>query len=153
MRCQNRIAIPSSKDFGYIQLHSICPHIRSGDPKNSIMPIIKCLLNHRNTASREKCKGLRQCRYCNTEFKIQILQFGTTGHILEITCWKNFGAGRSDDDPKWKQHLQSPHRFDFHAKFSPGSIQAAFESEKHKIQSKPLSRFRRVLGRVCVASS
>ena len=98
MRCQHRVAIPSSKN-------SIYPHISSDGPDNPLMPIIKCLLSHRNTASCEKCKGLRQCRSCTTEFKIQISQFGATGHILETTYWKNFGAGRSAGDPKWVQHL------------------------------------------------
>lgn len=37
---------------------------------------------------------------CTTEFEIQILQFGATGHILEITYWKNFDAGKSSDNLK-----------------------------------------------------
>ena len=141
--------------FTYIDWPSICPHISSDDPNNPMTPIIKCLLSHRNTAPCEKCKGLRQCPSCTTEFKIQISRSGAAGHILETTYWKNFGAGRSVDDPKWAQHLAFPDITGFHAaKFSPGSIQSAFESEKHKIQRKiPLSHSKRVLGRVCVASS
>ena len=147
MRCQTRTAIPNSKDFKYIQWQSICPHITIYNPR-PMKPIIKCLLSHRNTGSCEKCQALRQCRYCNTEFKIQISRFGSDGHILEITYWKNFGAGRSDGDPKWARHFGSHYRRGFHAKVSPGSIQAAFESEYHKIQmNKPLSRFRRALAR------
>lgn len=147
MRCQTRTAIPNSKDFKFIQWQSICPHITTN--KKPMKPIIKCLLSHRDTGSCEKCEGLRQCRYCNTEFKIQISRCGSDGHILEITYWKNFGAGRSDGDPEWARHFYSPHYRGFHAKFSPGSIQAAFESEKHKIQmNKPLSRFRRARERV-----
>lgn len=82
LRCQHRVAIPSSKDFGYIEPYIICPHISSLDPESSMAPVIKCLLSHRNTVSCEKCKDLRQCRFCNTEFNIQISRFGVTGHIL-----------------------------------------------------------------------
>ena len=155
MRCQTRTAIPSSKDFEYIQTQSICPHISSNDPKKPMTRIIKCLLSHRNMGSCEKCEGLRQCRHCNTEFKIQISRFGSAGHILETTYWKNFGAGRSDSDPKWAHHLLYPYRsHGRHVKFSPGSIQAAFETENHKIQmNKPLARFRRALARVSAGSS
>ena len=152
VRFQYRVAIPSSKDFGCIELYAICPHIHSLDSKNPMAPIIKCLLNHRNTASCEKCKGLRQCRFCTTEFEVQISQCRATGHVLEITSWKNFGAGRSPDDPKWAQHVRSPRIPCLHAaKFSPGSIKSAFESEKHKNmqnsirsveRNKPLSRFK-----------
>lgn len=87
-------------------------------------PIIKCLLTHRNTASCEECKGLKQCRYCTTEFKIQISRFKATGHVLEITYWKDFGVERSTDNPKWAQHLPFLHCRGFHAaKFSPGKEQ------------------------------
>lgn len=151
MRCQVRIAIPSSKDFRYIMLLSVCPHISTSNRKNPMTPIIQCLLNHRNTASCEKCKGLRQCRYCLTEFNIQISRFGSTDHVLEVTYWKNFGAGRSINDPMWTQQLRSSGR-SCAAIFSPGCLQAAFESEINKIQKyKSVSRFKRVLGRVCVA--
>ena len=161
LRCQHLVAIPSSKDFGYIRPHIICPHIRSLDPENPMAPIIKCLLSHRNTVSCEKCKGLRQCRSCNTEFNIQISRFGATGHVLEITYWKNLGAGRSPDDPKWAQHPRIPRGSCSHAaKFLPGSVQSAFESgNNNNIQisicnlkgNKPLSRFKRLLGWLCVA--
>ena len=160
VRCQHRFEIPSSKNFEYIPRHDICPHIKSLDPEHLMAPIIKCLLSHRNTASCENCKGLRQCRSCTTEFEIQISPLGPTDHVLETTYWKNFGAGRSPDDPKWTQHefrlspdLQA-------AKFSPGSVRTAFESEKYKNMqvsirniewSKPLSRSKRKWGRVCAA--
>lgn len=121
MRCKHRIEILSSKDFGYIERYAICPHICSLDPENLMAPIIKCLLSHRNTASCEKCIGLRQCRSCTTEFEIQISRFKATGHVLETTYWKKFGARRSADDPKWAQHLKYTDISDLHAaKFSPG---------------------------------
>lgn len=133
VRCQYCIAIPSSKDFGYIRPYDICPHIGSKDPKNPTGPIIKCLLNHRNTASCEQCRDLIQCRFCVTEFQIQISRFGATGHVLEITYWKNLGAGRRSDDPIWVQHLGIPGTCDLHAvKFSPGSIRSKFDSGNHK---------------------
>ncbi len=72
MRCKHPVEIPSSKDFGYIEWHAICPHISSSDPENLMAPIIKCLLSHRDTASCEKCIGLRQSRSCTTEFEIQL---------------------------------------------------------------------------------
>ena len=99
VRCQYRVAIPS-EDFRYIRPVVICPHISWLDPENSMAPIIKCLFSHRITASGEKCKGLRQCRSCITEFEIQISQFKATSHVLEITFWKNLGAGRNPDDLK-----------------------------------------------------
>lgn len=166
VRCRHRFEIPSSKNFEYIPEHDICPHIKSLDPENPMAPIIKCLLSHRNTASCENCKGLRQCRSCTTEFEIKISPLGPTGHVLGTTSWKNFGAGWSPDDPKWMQHeLRHELRLspDLQAaKFSPGSVQTAFESEKDKNMqisirnielSEPLSRSKRKLGRVCAAFS
>lgn len=104
VRCQHRFEIPSSKNFEYIPPQDICPHIRSSDPENPMAPIIICLLSHRNTASCENCKGLRQCSSCTTEFEIRISPLGPTDHPLETTYWKIFGAGRSSDDLKWMQH-------------------------------------------------
>lgn len=66
VRCQYRLAIPSSKHYGYTRQHVICPHIRSSSPENPMTPIVKCLLTHWNRDSCEKCKGLRQCRSCTT---------------------------------------------------------------------------------------
>ena len=160
VRCQYRITIPSSENFGYIQPIALCPHITWFDPENPVAPIIKFLLNHRNTASSEKCSGLTQCRSCITEFKIQISQFKATGHVLEITYWKNLGAGRSPDDPKWAQQIMCPRIPGLQAaKFSPGSVQSAFESNKHKNsicgvkRNRQLSRSKRVIGQVCAAFS
>lgn len=156
LKCQHRVAIPSSKDFGYIQPHIICPHISSLDPESLMASIIKYLLSHRNTVSCEKCKDLRQCRFCNTEFNIQISRFGATGHILGTTYWKNFGAGRRPDNPKWAQHLQtSRDPCSYAANFPPGSIQSAFESGNNKAicnleGNEPLSRFKSLLSRLCV---
>lgn len=154
MRCQTRTAIPFSKNFEYIEPQSICPHISSEDPEEPMMRIIKCLLSRRDTGSREEYGRLRQCRYCHTEFKIQISRFGSAGHILEITYWKNFGPGRNDRDQKWARHqFSSMSCRDSDANFSPGSIQAAFESENRIQMKKPLSRLKRALGRVRVALS
>ena len=117
-------------------------------------PIIKCLLSHRDTASCEKCIGLRQFRSCTIEFEIQISRFKATGHVLEITYRKNFGAGRSAHDPKWAQRLAYPDISDLHvAKFSPGSIESVIESGKHQNlqnsirnveRNKPLSLLKRI---------
>ena len=152
VRCQHRFEISSSKNFEYIPVHDICPHI-SLDPGNVMEPIIKCLLSHRNTASCENCKGLGQCRSCTTESEIQISPLGPADHVIETTYWKNFGAGRSPDDPKWMQH-ELPLSPDLQAaKFSPGSVRTAFESEKHKNMqisirntewNKPLSRSKKM---------
>ena len=150
VRRQHRVGNPFFKDF--------CPHIKSSYPENLMAPIIKCLLSHRNTVSCENCRGLRQCCSCTSEFETQISPLGPTGHALEITYWKYFGTGRSPDDLKWRQHERRwiPDLQD--AEFSPGSVRAVFESEKSKSmqnsicnieKSKPLSRFKRKLGRVC----
>lgn len=73
---------------------------------------------------------------------------------MKLPTGKNFGAGRSNENSKRAQNLQLSHSLDFYgAKFLPGSIQAAFEPEKHKIQINPLSRLRKVLGRIRGASS
>ena len=134
VRYQHRIAIPSSKNFGYIRPISICSHIRSGDPENRMAPIIKCLLNHRNTGSCEEMQRSETMPLLHHWVRDpKFRSSNATGHVLEITYWKNLGAGRSPDDSKWAQHLWSRRISGFQAaEFSPGSIKSAFESEKHK---------------------
>lgn len=101
VRCQHRFEISSSKNFEYIPVHDICPHI-SLDPGNVMEPIIKCLLSHRNTASCENCKGLGQCHHWvrNSNFATGACWPCHWDYLLEeFWCWKE--SRRSKVDATW----------------------------------------------------
>ncbi len=90
------------------------------------------MLSHRDTGPCKRCKGLRQCDSCLTEFGVQIYKLGGIGHVLEFTSWKNFGPGRAPLDPKWANHVVGTAKSGLYAPrhCSTGSIRPAFDSER-----------------------
>lgn len=113
----------------------LCPHLTSSYHRNRLFHMIKCQFSHTAARRCDDCIGLKQCHFCPMEFTIDLYCQGAEGYVLIATTWKNFGSGRSLQDPKWWRHvrdhltngddLYQPEPFEFR----PGSIRSAFETQ------------------------
>jgi len=74
-------------------------------------------------------KGIIQCKYCLTEFRIDFKNLGEQGNEMYVTKWQDLGQGRSPLDHKWQRHIA---RYKWlPVAFDRGSICAAFEQKEH----------------------
>lgn len=87
-------------------------------------------LRDRRVRSEDRKILIGHCNYCLTEYEICISSAGAMdGVLMEYTTWKNIGAGRDPEDPKWTMHTvhgMSVEQLDL----SPGSIRSAFEAHE-----------------------
>ncbi len=77
-------------------------------------------------------KGMIQCKYCLTEFRVDFKKFGERGTAMFVTKWQDLGQGRSPLDHKWRSHVagQNPREW-LPVEFDRGSICTAFERKEH----------------------
>jgi hypothetical protein len=93
-------------------------------------------------------KGLVQCKFCATEFRVDLEYFDAVGRVILFTRWKNLGEGRSPLDHQWRSHLVGPGGSTCERVYFPaGSICAAFEGagEAFEIDSLMTPEFRKEL--------
>jgi hypothetical protein len=93
-------------------------------------------------------KGLVQCKFCATEFRVDLKYFDEVGHMILFTRWQNLGEGRSPLDHQWQSHLVGPGGPTWKRVYFPaGSICAAFEGagETFEIDSLMTPEFREEL--------
>lgn len=131
LRIQDRVLIPPGQvlEEPSALFTDLCPHLKSfgsGD--------CRCRLRHLHDQQPcSGCNGLKQCRYCPTEFQIDHKNFGKRGIVVYITRWMDFGAGLTASDPKWQSHVKGnlPGMGKYkEMEFAPGSIQSAFELQE-----------------------
>lgn len=78
---------------------------------------------------------LMNCKYCTTEFRIDVEYFEGLGKLIFFTRWQNLGKG------KWPDHQWQSHRVTNkgviwkRASFRPGSIASAFEKQEFEFSS------------------
>lgn len=136
VRAQDWLLIPTGEVVKSLPSYftNICPHLTSLWRNDSLSKMLLCRLGHlHDHHTCPKCSGLKQCRYCPTEYQIDHKSFGKQGIVIFITRWLDLGAGSTHLDPKWQIHVWkaaptgSPDVFVFAA----GSIQSAFELQEH----------------------
>ena len=131
LRIQDRVLIPPGQVLGEPSalFTDLCPHLKSFGSGDG-----RCRLRHIHDQQRcSRCSGLKQCRYCPTEFQIDHKNFGKRGIVVYITRWMDFGAGLTAFDPKWQSHVKakiSGTRKYKEFEFAPGSIRSAFELQE-----------------------
>lgn len=138
VRAQHWMLIPAGHniempriDFAYL-----CPHLESPVKEDYLWKLLRCTMDHLNSKedSCPTCTGLKQCRFCLTEFQIDVKDFGTQGTAIVITRWLDLGIGETPTDPKWLSHFRycgrgkKPEEWRF--EFGAGSIKSAFEQHQ-----------------------
>jgi hypothetical protein len=53
---------------------------------------------------------VRRCRYCNTDFQVEIKEIGEKDLALVITKWLDLGSGSTPMGTRWRAHLAEPKR-------------------------------------------
>lgn len=77
-------------------------------------------------------KGIIQCKYCLTEFRVDFKNFGERGNAMFVTKWQDLGQGRSPLDHKWESHIAGRNDPEWlPVEFVRGSICATFEQKEH----------------------
>ncbi len=135
LRAQSRVLLRYDRDFKHVKAYvlKICPHLSAHRNDNLLLHLIACRLSHLDNRPCLYCGGLKQCRYCPTEFQVEIEDFGEAGVAILVTVWNNLGCGRSPSDPKWRAHVHDYHNNLITAmpfQYEPGSIQTAFEQKE-----------------------
>lgn len=116
----------------------LCPHITGDENEHLILNVVKCRFSHEGCKPCESCAGPRQCRYCWTEFQIDVsIKAGARGlYNVWVTSWRCFGSGRTPHDQKWDRQLICPPAPFYsnndlsRVEFEPGSFRASFGSQK-----------------------
>lgn len=136
VRIQDRLLIPAEEVVKTIPIYylRLCRHLSSFSKDDRLSKLLRCRLDHSHDQHPcSTCNGLKQCRYCPTEFQIDHKSFGKQGMVIFITRWLNFGAGLTPSDPNWKSHafdVRGTGVYQNH-EFDEGSIQSAFELKEH----------------------
>lgn len=87
------------------QIYQICAHIGDDKLLVSIEDFVKAYCERRTLSLLR-----RSCNKCNTEYQLELREFGESNIAFIMTRWVNIGPGRHPDDPRWKVHtLGSQH--------------------------------------------
>jgi len=115
-----------SMKFIFEHVHLVCPHYdwRAFGPNDSTSDL-EWWYQKKNF---EGWGQLMHCKYCATEFRIDIEYFEQVGKLVFFTRWQNLGKGRRPLDHQWQSHLAINYRPIWKkASFRPGSICSGFE--------------------------
>lgn len=110
----------------------ICPHYtfrRTGRFTDSFSPLLRD--QWADPLDHKQWKGMIECAYCYTEFRIDFREYETSNHAIYVTVWKDFGRGMSPPDSKWQSHTYRYKRERRPLNTMRGSICAAYEEEDH----------------------
>lgn len=137
VRAQDRLLIPADEVVPSLPIEflAICPHLPDmWLYHDELSEALRCRLSHLHDQHPcAKCDGLKQCRYCPTEYQIDQKSFGKRGNVIFITRWLDLGAGSTHLDPKWRSHVWEAASVgtDKAFEFAAGSIRAVFELQEH----------------------
>lgn len=118
-----------SMKFIFEHVNLVCPHYdwRVFGPRESTSDLEWWYQKD----SFEGWGQLTHCKYCATEFRIDMEDFGEVGKLLFFTRWQNLGRGRMPLDHQWQRHLVTDNGPTWKkASFRPGSICSAFEDKQ-----------------------
>ncbi|KAH8812993.1 hypothetical protein F5884DRAFT_320150 [Xylogone sp. PMI_703] len=109
---------------------NICPHMEITQDSWTTMACMQRLEPFKrvggiNPPGKGENRGLLQCEFCQTEFRVDYVKL--EGEVASMLCtvWQNLGCCESYLDPQWQNHLLRDDREP--VEFEPGSICAAFE--------------------------
>ncbi|KAI9053339.1 hypothetical protein LZ554_002299 [Drepanopeziza brunnea f. sp. 'monogermtubi'] len=96
----------------------ICKHVSgfmfggevtTGGVTSLVIKISKCLIQHwKSDTAADNCKicaVLHSCKWCPTQFQIDLQDLGVKGVALVLTKWQDLGEGKEHDDWTWRSHL------------------------------------------------
>lgn len=87
------------------RIYQICAHIRDDRLLVLIEDFVKA---YRERRTLSLLRG--SCNKCNTEYQLEMREFGKSNIAFMMTRWINLGTGRHPGDPRWKVHsLGSQH--------------------------------------------
>lgn len=137
VRSQNWYLIPVEDVTSHsLAMIYLCYHLWHKKKESLLTKMIDCKLSHWNSkAACSFCDGLHQCRYCNTEFQLDVKNFGASSVALVLTAWLDLGQCITPLDSKWAYRFCLP-KYNRHTRknerimFEPGSIRDLFEDEK-----------------------
>ena len=111
-RIQCRVFVHAGAPFPDLVTWSACAHqgLYVRDDHVGLTPLaemLTCRIGHLATSEGAcaRCEGLRQCRACDTEYRMDHKVWPGEGTSLVVTAWLNVGSGRSLADPKWAQYI------------------------------------------------
>ncbi|KAI9874312.1 MAG: hypothetical protein M1830_009893 [Pleopsidium flavum] len=71
-----------------------------------------------------------KCRFCNTDFQVEIKDCGDEGLALVVTKWLDLGSGLTPMDTRWRVHLARDKAAEIGALGEAGDVRLRFESER-----------------------
>lgn len=117
---QNASALSPEKDYVWF-----CGHIKIEHPNSS---------DHVRFHISAYCSGSPKaaeywkCSKCNTEWRIEMRDFGGQEVSLIMTRWFDLRAGLSPQDPRWRSHVKIPSQWDVAAEDIVDSSRLRFET-------------------------
>lgn len=107
----------------------ICDHITARSSESS--QLIESKLKPRRTEYEYQAgPDVSKCRFCNTDFQIEIKDFGDEGLALVVTKWLDLGSGLTPMDTRWRVHLARDSDAEIGALGEVGDVRLRFESER-----------------------
>ncbi|CAG8909997.1 unnamed protein product [Penicillium egyptiacum] len=113
------------------QIYQICSRIGDDELLVSIEEFVEAYCERRTLSLLR-----RTCDKCNSEYQLELREFGKFNIAFLMTRWINLGSGRTPDDPQWKVHsfgLQ-------HVPFTLGS-EYMFSSPRFLFEASPTTSF------------
>ncbi|KAI4127532.1 MAG: hypothetical protein LQ347_004563 [Umbilicaria vellea] len=108
---------------------TICDHITTHS--SEISQLGESELKPRRTESEYRAgPDVSKCRFCNTDFQVEIKDFGDEGLALVVTKWLDLGSGLTPMDTRWRVHLGRDRDAEIGALGEAGIVRLRFESER-----------------------
>lgn len=137
---RSRLFRPGLQNFPHTmiqRLGSVCPHDTVDVSTEQLWKTVQCKIAHHvlEEAQCKRCRGLKHCRFCWTEYCTEIVNHGADGVELVLDIWKNLGSGRSPEDPKWQKQsrLQWACKHNKEAEYTHGSLRSTLGSFEESI--------------------
>lgn len=115
---------------------TVCPHIKSlsmGDFDWSVDIFEMPFWNQQEGSAVLACRKPNRCKFCLTEYRMDLKRFTKRRTATFITTWKDLGNGKSIHDPKyWSQVLLPKGNIISHpVRYNRISLCTAFEKNGH----------------------
>jgi hypothetical protein len=125
----------TSVRFPWVVDFRVCPHIRTVSMRDfdwsvdiSQMPF----WNQQEGSALLACRKSNRCKYCLTEFRMDLKRYTKKRTAIFITIRKDLGNGQSIQDPKYRSHVMSSNRYSWNlVKYKRISLCTAFEKKGH----------------------
>jgi hypothetical protein len=121
---------------------------RSQDVSTGFGGLLTCKLRHYKQPHCGHCSGLKQCRYCPTEYEIDTMDMQGKFTIV-VTAWQDLGSGLTPRDPMVISHF-SFKTLDEGMRFKAGSVKPAFDEHRYEHEKRSAVRKQIQDGRIRV---